>query len=275
MVKGEIPSKTLEKLNPEELVYWQGIIQQQDELLLKALQIAWDNGIQAKAENAINLKNGEYSIAASMWTEQLKNVSGAKSYKKWISAAGDQAKQMSADFALRSAKLWLKQKGKTGMDEILISIDLPGAMPDLDDYIFAVKSMKTSLTEKQSGMSEKDRMRAGMLRASKLKEILLLIPDDIVLNNEVAEFSTMYKYPFKIVNAEEYHAAIASSTDQKKAIMMRIPVADGSFRFLAFDPFNGETLAQTSRRPLEEFEEDYVSYLLGKTQMQELSRYIE
>lgn len=275
LLKGEIPAKTAEKLSPEEVIFWENQIKKHDELLLRALQLSWDAGIQFRKEAGLVIKQGEYAICTSIWNEQLKNASGAKSFKKWLATESDQAKQLSAPYALRSGKLLLKQKGAGTEPEILLSIDLPGSCPDLEDYIFAVKSMKTSLQEKLNGMSEKDRMRAGMLRASRLKELELIIPEEIVLQSEAAEFSTVYKFKFRIVSSEEYHAGITSGKDEKKAILMRIPVADGSFRFLAFDPFNGETLAQASRRPLEEFEEDYVSYLLGKVQMQELSRYIE
>jgi hypothetical protein len=124
-------------------------------------------------------------------------------------------------------------------------------------------------------MTEKDRMRASMARAGKLKELELIIPEGLVLNTEVAEFSTVYKFRYKVVSGEEYQKSIVSMQDEKKAILIRVPVADGSFRFIVFDPFNGETLAQATRRPLEEYEEDYISYLLGKSQLSEISRYIE
>lgn len=275
LLKGSIPGKLKEKMSPEDIAYWNGVIQTQDQLLEKAINLVWGINVQSKEENNTTFQAGEYYISTTVWNEQLKSGGSAKSFKKWIAAANEPAKQLTAEYPLRSGKLLLKQKGSNGEAETIISIDLPSSLPDYEEFIFSVKSMKTSLGEKLSGMTEKDRMRASMARAGKLKELELIIPEGLVLNTEAAEFSTAYKFRFRIVSEEEYQKSIASMKDEKKAILMRVPVADGSFRFIVFDPFNGETLAQATRRPLEEYEEDYVSYLLGKSQLSEISRYIE
>jgi hypothetical protein len=275
LVKGSIPAKLKEKMTPEDVVYWDALIGSQDKLLENALNLVLGTTVQSKEENNLSMQAGEYYLSTTVWTEQLKSSSSAKSFKKWIAANNEPAKQLTADYALRSGKLILNQKAANGDPETIVSIDLPSSKPDYEDFIFSVKSMNTSLSEKLSGMSEKDRMRASMVRAVKLKEMELIIPEDLVLTNEIQEFSTVYKFKYTIVSTEEYHACITAAKDDKRAIMMRIPVSDGSFRFLAFDPFSGETLAQATRRPLEEFEEEYVSYLLGKLQLSEISRYIE
>jgi hypothetical protein len=247
----------------------------QDQLLEKAINLVWGITVQSKEDNNNTFQTGEYYISTSVWTEQLKSGGSAKSFKKWIASANEPAKQLTAEYPLRSGKLMLRQKGSNGEAETIISIDLPSSLPDYEGFVFSAKTLKASLGEKLSGMTEKDRMRASMARAGKLKELELIIPEGLVLNTEVAEFSTVYKFRYKVVSGEEYQKSIVSMQDEKKAILIRVPVADGSFRFIVFDPFNGETLAQATRRPLEEYEEDYISYLLGKSQLSEISRYIE
>ena len=275
MINGSIPAKVKEKMSPEDLGYWEGLIKSHNELLLKAIQLSWDVTIEAKNEKELTLKNEEFYISCGVWSDQLKSNSSAKSFKKWLSSSSDPNKQSMAEFAIRSGKLILKQKGSSGELENILSVDLPSSSPNLEDYIFSVKSMKSSFIEKQSGMSEKERMRASMARTNRLKELELIIPSSIVLTGEMNEFSTVYKYKYKIVEIAEYQTIMSSGKDEKKAIMVRIPVADGSFRFIAFDPITGETLAQATRRPLEEFEEEYFSFLLGKNQLQEISNNID
>jgi hypothetical protein len=275
LLKGSIPTKLKEKMSPEDIVYWNAAILAQDQLLEKAINLVWGITVQSKEDNNNTFQTGEYYISTSVWTEQLKSGGSAKSFKKWIASANEPAKQLTAEYPLRSGKLMLRQKGSNGEAETIISIDLPSSLPDYEGFVFSAKTLKASLGEKLSGMTEKDRMRASMARAGKLKELELIIPEGLVLNTEVAEFSTVYKFRYKVVSGEEYQKSIVSMQDEKKAILIRVPVADGSFRFIVFDPFNGETLAQATRRPLEEYEEDYISYLLGKSQLSEISRYIE
>lgn len=257
----EVPNKKIEeKLDPNDLSSYHEEIKMYNSMLKKSIENNWRIGskiefvnkeqfnkiIDSKSAHTFVLFNTKYNFNYSDYSSyKLSN-------KLYDSKAAIVENYSKKQLPYRACSMELKKADLSPELPGIATAIMPSIKQDEAQLVYAIKSLALQIEYKNKGTSEVQLMKMYIKNAPHLKDLTLLINQSDIDESIKSEINTHYKFEHQLVPKETIDKAILSG-DHSKAVVLVIPVKDGSFAFKVFDASNMELLGQSNTLPPSEY----------------------
>jgi hypothetical protein len=232
--------------------------------------------VEASKINQLKIRNADetFVLSYSVMDDYYQLLSSYKSFKKYLTRAEKKEMLEAKLRPYRCSQLRLRQIKTQDALNYFATADMPGVTPSEGEMAYGIAALQSHYQSKKAGKSQKELMKEAIQLADLLKTETLLIAEKNAMPGDIANFSSVYPYSLKVVSDDEVYRSFLNENSKDIAVVVAIPVKDGTYRFEATDVKTAKVLASASKPPPDEDDEEDNSARMGIAQLKQFLHFI-